>query len=264
MGGFLLLGVYVSTRPGWYRSIGRRDWLILLVRGLLYYAIGYRLNFTGIKLIGSGKAVLLARTDVFILIVLAVVFLGEKVTKRHLVACLLAIMGTLLINFDPAGVRFNLGTGEIYILLAACTAAIGTMNLKLLIDRLDTQLVTGLALFLGGAFLLPLALADPSIRELTLPIMLGILLLGIIRGTAWFTFNIAMKQLGTVPSTIIFLSSSFFTVILQVALVNLFPTLPLQLPDNLLLAFMGGGFVAAGIVVLNWQAIKNRANAENG
>lgn len=257
LGGLLLVIVYVRSNPSWYRTVGRTDWGILLATGLIYYAVGYWLNFNGIKLIGSGKAVLLARMDVFILIVLAVIFLGEKVTRRHLAACLLAIVGTLLINFDPAGLRLNLGTGEIYILLAACSAAIGTMNLKLLIDRINTQLATGLALFLGGSFLFPLAILDPTIGDITTLVLLGIIMLGILRGAAWFSFNVAMKQIGTVPSTIIFLSSSFFTVILQAVLANLFPSWPLQLPDNLWLAFLGGGFVAAGIVVLNWSAINN-------
>ena len=231
----------------------RQDWARVLVAALSIYVVGFLMRFESIGLIGAGKSVLLGRLETFFVVILAMLFLSERVTPRHGVAGILAVGGTLLINFDPQVWQLQFGWGEFLAVLSSLGIAAGIIIIKPVLDRWSGGWTTGVALTLGALFLVPLF---PFYANYANPTAVGwgaillIISMGILRGAAWSTYNVAMRHIGASRSAIIFVTSAFFAVILQVILNGLAPQLGLQVPANLFTALTGGVIIALGIIIL--------------
>ena len=128
--------------------------------------------------------------------------------------------------------------------------AVGIIVLKPLLDIADARWVTGLALLFGFLFLTPLIPFLNSPSELGWASLVVIAVMGMTRGWAWLAYNASLRHIGVSRSSILFLSFAIFAVGLQAIVAWLGPTLGLQLPTNLLVALIGGGLVAVGIIIL--------------
>ena len=249
-GGLLLLALTTGPRRKPWPRWPRRTWLLVIAASFAIYALGFQLSFNAIGLIGSGKAVLLARLDVFFVIIMAILFLGEHFSPRHWLAGGFAIGGAILITLKPGALELTFGWGEVLAVLAPLCNASGVIILKLAVDRIDTGQMTAMALLCGALFLSPLLFFDATFSTLILPAVLVTILMGVARGLAWLFYNISMRHLGPARASLIFLSSGFFTILFQVSLASLMPRLGLQPPQNLTSALMGGVLIAIGIVIL--------------
>ena len=252
-GGLILLATRRrSTRffPAWQW----REWATVLAIALAIYTLAFQLSFNAVNLIGAGKVVLLGRLETIYVIVLAVLFLGETLSPRRLMAGGLAIIGAVLINFNPQAWRLTFGWGELLAVLAPLGVSTGIILYKPLLDRAEAGRVTGFALVFGAIFLIPLTPLAEAPLILGWTALLVIILMGLFRGAAWLIYNIALRHIGASRSAIIFISSGFFTVILQVVVAIIVPALGLRPPDNLITALLGGVLVALGIVVLQAEA----------
>jgi drug/metabolite transporter (DMT)-like permease len=250
IGGAILL--LISARSA-RRTSSRwqpRDWLWVMAIGLIIYTIGFSLNFNAIRLIGAGKTVLLGRLDTLFVIILAIIFLGEPLSLYRWLAGIFGIAGAILINFDPQALQLNFGWGEALAILTPLSVATGVIMYKPLLDRVDAGSATGLALLFGGLFLIPVVFFSASIAALGWGALLVLLCMGVIRGLSWFLYNVALSQIGVSPSSIIFLSSGFFTIALQLVVAGWIPALGLRPPQNLLPVLLGGVLIAIGIVIL--------------
>ena len=268
VGGLTLLIPIMVRRSGSCRGWPATDWLRLIAAALAMYAAGFLLLYAGIDYIGSAKSVLLGRLEVIFVIGLAVLFLGERWTRRHWLASLLALGGAVLVNFDAGAWQLRLGVGEFLILLASFVFAVGMVTLKPLLDRRDGQLVTGLGLSLGALFLAPFlygsspdggtALAMSSSIPAPSPasalglIALSVLALrGVLLAVSWATYNIAMRHIGASRCSVLFLSVVIFIAVLQVIIDAFAPWLGLKLPENLLTAVAGGFIIAFAIILIH-------------
>jgi drug/metabolite transporter (DMT)-like permease len=260
---FILTSAWLAGSTGW-RRWPRADWTRLAAAAVAIYALGFFLMYEAVQRIGSGKAALLGRLEVLIVVGLAVLFLGERWSRRHWLATLLAVGGATLVNFDSDVVRLSLGVGEILILLAALVYAIGIVTLKSLVDRQDGQVVTGYGLLLGAGMLLPFAWTDgwawlatePSATSGVLPgWAIGALLgaRGVLLGISWVTYNVAMKHIGASRCSVLFLSVVLFTVLLQLVVDGLAPGLGLQVPPNLTVALLGGAIIGVAVFLIQAQ-----------
>ena len=174
---------------------------------------------------------------------------------RRWLAGVLAVSGAILINFNPQAVEFSLGWGETLAIMGALAMATGIITLKKSLDHADTQWITGLALLAGALFLTPLLPFYGSTAWLGLAALLIIAVMGLFRGGAWLVYNVALRHIGASRSSILFLSFAFFTVIFQLGLSRLLPQLDLRTPANLLMAVIGGCFVAAGVILLQTEQV---------
>jgi drug/metabolite transporter (DMT)-like permease len=159
-----------------------------------------------------------------------------------------------LINLDLEALRLSMGWGEFLATLAPLCVAAGIIILKPLLDRSDAQWVTGLALLSGACFLIPLLPLYGLPAGLGWPALLVVTAMGVVRGSSWLVYNVALQQIGAARSAILFITFAFFTVLLQLVVASAAPVLGLQLPTNLLTALIGGGLMAAGVVLLQTEA----------
>lgn len=255
-GGGILLLASAGSPLDW---AGTWPWRILAriaMGALCIYAVAYLMAFNAIALIGAGKMALLGQLESPFVIILAILFLGEALTIRRGIAGLFVLAGTMLINYNLRTLEFNLGWGEVLATLAPVSVAAGVIILKPVFDAADARRVTGLALVLGAVYMTPLIPALVSSFELDGAALAAIALMGFFRGLSWLAYNLGLKRIGASRSAIIFISFAFFTVMFQALMARLAPAFGLQLPTNLPAALLGGGIIAAGIIILQRDPVQ--------
>ncbi len=117
-GGGILLAMSANNLSGFRQLRQPRVLATVALGGLFIYAVAYLMAFNAIALIGAGKTALLGQLETPFVVIFAITFLGEVLTKRRWIAGLLALLGTVLINFDFQALAFTLGRGEILATLA--------------------------------------------------------------------------------------------------------------------------------------------------
>lgn len=259
--GVLLLIPVLSDGSRPWRGWPAADWLRLVAGALAVFCLGFILYYLAIDHIGASKAVMLGRLEAILVVILAVLFLGEKWSTRHWSGTFLAVGGTMLVNFDPAIWELTLGAGEALTLLAATSFAGGIVILKPLLDRRDPLFVTTGGFVIGSAFMLPLVMGiGPAVATVTAttpvstivgPVLFVLIIRGFLLGLSWWTYNAAMPHIGASRCSILFLSFVLMTFILQIAIDTIAPGLGLQVPANLLTAATGGLIIVTGIILIN-------------
>lgn len=132
--------------------------LIAIVGG----AFAFLLFFDGLRLTTSGRAAFLQKTMPIYVIVLAFLFLKEKVTKKYLYSIFLMFIGTLIIYYAeiaPAQLWANPSLGDLMIIGATILWAIeNVIARKVMINGEDNFIVSFVRMFFGGVILFSLVL----------------------------------------------------------------------------------------------------------
>ena len=255
VGGIFLIIPTLKSRERPWQNWPISDWLRFAISAVTIYAVGFVLLYTAIDYVGSSKTTMLGRVEAIFVVVLAVLFLGERWSVRHWIATFLALLGAMLISFDPLVFQIEFGWGEILTLLAAFVVSAGIVILKPLVVRRDAQFVTGLGLLMGAVCISPfLDLQNFFSAEIFLVtssfLLPALIVRGVLLGISWATYNAAMRHIGASRCAVLFLSVSFFTVFFQVVLDAIMPNLGLQVPNNLLFAVAGGLIIVLAVALI--------------
>lgn len=103
IGGLLLLGVLVASGQPWRPA--RHLWIPIALLAVVGSVIGFSAMFNSPLHTGAGLASVLGNTGPLIIIVLAAIFLGERITPGKLSALVLATLGVVLIALPGAGMN---------------------------------------------------------------------------------------------------------------------------------------------------------------
>ena len=87
--------VFITDAQGGIASISRRSWIFLILSGLATGA-SWLCYYKALQLGDASKVVPIDKLSVVITLVLAFVFLHEKVTAKSVIGCILIAAGTLL------------------------------------------------------------------------------------------------------------------------------------------------------------------------
>ncbi len=257
LGGLLLFtvaGINGEIRP---RGVQGWEWVRLFIAALFIGGLGTSFVFIAAGMIGAGKTALFVQLETVFVLTLAVIFLGERISRSRWIAGGIAIVGTTLMVFDPMALQLSIGLGEFFAIMGPFVIAIAIVLIKTLVDRGNPLVITAWIMTLGP---LPLILLFPNtLRSLPLQILplLLIALTGIFRAIAWLAFNSSLIRIGTSRTIILFLAFPLFAFFGQSILWRLAPELGLRLPEYPLFALGGGLLVAAGIIVLEVDAAKS-------
>ena len=235
-------------------------WKILLVGGILFTAADF-LWFDSVDKIGAGKTMLLTipAEDVFI-VLLAVVFLAERMIKLQLLGITIAIVGFTISaasNVSESGVRFQIGDLQA-ILSAMCNALAITLFAKL-IARYNPTEVSGWIMLMSGLIInaIQYIFYPPHLSIMDWLYLIGFSFIAL---SAFTLYNVSMKRIGTSMTSIITSSSLVLTVVIQLAIVPF--GIAFSLPSNLILALFGGGISVAGICISSKAEQKKEKTVE--
>jgi len=189
--GFIVLLVYLAI-TGTLKGIRRfttADILSSLALGAVGFALYQVLTFSALSRIPASVNAVLVSTNIMLIALFSVIFLGERVTWPRVVGILGAFAGVALVTFNRG---FALGGGLDLLgcgfsLLAAASFAAYTILGKRLVERNDPLIVTSLALFSGAVLLTAFSGISLGFRPLAsagqeawwLMILLGATMIGI-------------------------------------------------------------------------------------
>jgi len=222
-------------------------WKMLIVGGALFTAADF-LWYDSVDRIGSGKTMLLTipAEEVFI-VLLAVVFLAERMLKLQLVGIGVAIVGFTISaasNVSGNGVHFQIGDLEA-ILSATFNALAITLFAKLIVRYNPTE-VSGWIMLISGLVInaIQYTFYPPHLSVIDWLYLIGFSFIAL---AAFTLYNVSMKRIGSSMTSIITSTSLILTVVIQLAMVPF--GIALTLPSNLALALLGGGISVAGICI---------------
>lgn len=99
----------------WFVKVPRGIWKQLFLISLISATIQYSLTFTGLKSLDAFTAVLVIQLEVPFMVILAAIFLGERITAIKIAGIVIAFFGFILIARAPALHGFST---PLFILLA--------------------------------------------------------------------------------------------------------------------------------------------------
>ena len=235
-------------------------WKLLLVGGALFTAADF-LWFDSVDNIGAGKTMLLTipTEDVFI-VLLAVVFLAERMLKLQLLGIGIAIVGITISaasNVSASGVQFQIG--DLQAILSAMCNAFAIILFAKLITRYNPIEVSGWIMLMSGLVINAVLYTfyPPHLSVIDWLYLIGFSFIAL---AAFTLYNVSMKRIGTSMTSIITSSSLVLTVVIQLAIVPF--GIAFSLPSNLILALVGGGISIVGICISSKAEQKRNKTVE--
>ena len=153
--GFFVLASFQSKFN--YKKFKKVPWKYLLAIGFVGGGLAFLLYFTGLKLTTSGRAAFLHKTLPLYVVILAFLFLKEKITRKQIVAICLMFLGTLLLyesKIKPTELWSNPSFGDLLVIIATfCWAVENVIAKAAMIKGESNFVVTFARMFFGAIFL---------------------------------------------------------------------------------------------------------------
>ncbi len=198
-----IFGFYWLTRRD--LRIPKPAWSRVLVMGVVGYVISISAQFMGTKLAGAALGSLITTASPLFTVAIAAVLGFEKVALRAWVGLGLGMVAVYLLSGVGGGSDIS---GALWLVLAAFTWGVLGVVGGQTVAKLDAFAVTAWASligFLGTAALTPLETAPIRFENINLPVMLGILYLGIVSTAVAFALWVyGVSRAGSVLSGIAF------------------------------------------------------------
>jgi drug/metabolite transporter (DMT)-like permease len=135
----------------------RRDWVSIVVIGLLWFGLYNVALNQGERSVDAGTAAMLIQVAPVLIALLAAVFLGERFTLHLGIGLALAFGGVVLISVATSDHGGSDVIGVVLCLVSAVAYAISLILQKPLVGRLPAVHVTWLACTIGAVSCLPFA-----------------------------------------------------------------------------------------------------------
>jgi len=163
------------------KKLQKNQWLMLLGIGLIGGSVPFLLFFKGLSITSGVQAAFIHKTMFIYIIVLAAIFLKEKISKNFLIAGLgLFLANILILKIFPS----SFGLGDFLILSATIFWALENVLSKYLLKDLSAQIVIWGRMFFGSFF---------------------IIIFWLITGQAHLVNSLNLEQIGWVMITSVFL-----------------------------------------------------------
>ncbi len=256
----------------------------LLIFASLALAIGIFTWYDSINRIGASKELLVAGPlEIVIIVLLAKLFLKERLHKTHVVGISLALVGFALALLSDTNLNLygnspsstvgstahelvHIGFGELEAIISAFGFATGVLFLSKLVKTQSSLEAAGSTMFTAGAFLFVILLIEfvisgmnISVMSISIPSMshttlstTNIIILGLfslIPFIGSLSYTTGLSRIGASLTATIGSSSILITVFFEVVVKEL--GIKTHLPENLILAVLGGVIGFLGIYIIH-------------
>lgn len=256
----------------------------LLIFASLALAIAIFTWYDSISRIGASKELLVAGPlEIVIIVLLAKLFLKERLHKTHIVGIGLALMGFALAllsdtNLNPygSGVSFttasatpnlvHIGFGEVEAIISAFGFATGVLFLTKIVKMHSSMEAAGTTIFTAGALLLAILLIEfvasgmnaqilsvsmPNTwhTQLSVTNIIILLLFSLIPFIGSLSYSTGLSRIGASLTATIGSSSILITVFLEMTAKDF--GIRTHLPENVILAILAGVLGFLGIYIIH-------------
>ena len=234
----------------------------------LFLSVGIFTWYDAVSRVGASKESLLAGpTEIIAVLLLARVFLHERLNKKQLSGIAIALAGFVIVilsdhNIDNNGIinivliefeplNFSISFGDVEAIISTISFALAVFFLAKLSTRYSPLEISGMCLLLSGFILITIMLVftpEMSINMIKSYWYIFIIfsLLPLI-GTILYVEGI--KRIGASLTSTIASSRILLTLILQILLTQI--GIRNTLPDNIFLALIGGILGITGIIIIH-------------
>ena len=159
LGVALIIGVVLGARSlnrqiDW-KGIGKKDWIRLLMIGVIGGSLPFYLFFKGLMLTNPATGALIHKTLIFWVALWAVPALKEKISLKQWLTLGVIFGSNFIIGGLPA---LKWGRGETMILMATVLWAVENVVAKMTLKKVPVDVVVGARMILGSIILLLAAL----------------------------------------------------------------------------------------------------------
>ncbi len=151
LAGLLLLAMSALGGTRIFR-LDRRAFGRLGLLGLTQTSIQYVFFYVGLAYTTGVKGSIMNATTTFFSVLLAhFIYHNERLKARRVIGCLIGFAGVMVVNFKPELMNFSFTLlGEGFVVISAFILAAATIYGKRISQNMDSVLMTGWQLFLGG------------------------------------------------------------------------------------------------------------------
>ena len=234
----------------------------------LFLSVGIFTWYDAVSRVGASKESLLAGPiEIITVLLLARVFLHERLNKKQLSGIAIALVGFVIVilsdhNIDNNGIinivliefeslNFSISFGDVEAIISAISFALAVFFLAKLSSRYSPLEISGMCLLLSGFMLITVMLIFTPEMSINMMksywyIFIIFSLLPLI-GTILYVEGI--KRIGASLTSTIASSRILLTLILQILLTQI--GIRNTLPDNIFLALIGGILGITGIIIIH-------------
>jgi len=230
-----------------------KSWKLLL-SGSAFLAAAVFLWYDSVTRVGASKEGLLAGPlETVVVLILAWLFLKEKLRKRQLAGVIIALSGFVAaVSSSPSHLNLLLSIpltlGDFEAILSAFTFAAGVILMTKLVQRHSSIEVSGASLLISGLILTTiLILRTPSLP--TSVDWIFLVLFSLFPLFAALLYVVGLSRIGASLTSTIASSNILFTLLFQLLFRGF--GIRTNVPENILLAVIGGALGVFGIYLIH-------------
>ena len=220
----------------------------VLTVGAFQTVIQYIFFYVGLSNTSGVKAAILSGSSAFFAVLIAsLVFRQEKLSTKKIVACLLGLIGIVLINLN--GLEFTMNFfGDAFVLFSTISLSVSSVLIKRFSKHEDPVVISGYQFIIGGIFMVAVGLAFGGVMTLaSIEGLLVLLYLSLLSAVAYALWGMLLKFNPVSKVTIFSFTTPIFGTLLSIIMLTESSGVE---PLNLILTLL---LVSGGIFLLNYQ-----------
>ena len=168
----------------------------ILLLGVTQTSLQYIFFYIGLAYTTGVKGAIISSTSTFFSIIIAhFLYKNDRLSKIKVLGCLLGFIGVIIINIDTSLLEFKFSLkGEGFVLISAFAASVASIYGKRITQVLDSMVVTGYQLAIGGGVLMLIGgLNHGTVLEFNIKSTFLLLYLAILSSIAFLLWTILLK-----------------------------------------------------------------------
>ncbi len=251
--------LFVMFRLTRDHGFARRDWGALALTSFVGFGVSLLAQFAGTKLSTAAAGALITSATPAFIVVFAWLLLREAASSQQWLGLALATIGVLVVTLAGDQPTTDQATnpllGNLLLVVAAVTWALYSVQAKRLTRTYSSLAVTLGVTAIGIPIVAPVSVIElqtQSIGMITLPVLLGILYVGVgSTAIAFFLWNKSFELLDVASASLFFFAQPVVGVLLSALFLN----------QQLQLSFFaGGGLILIG-ALLGMRSPRRAASA---
>ena len=217
--GVTTLCILVLTRS--FRKMTKQEWIYILLGTLFGVVLHHSLLAISLTMIDASSAALILALVPLTTVILAIFFLGEKLTGARLLGISLALAGVFFIQGESF-TSFEFSLGEVLIFTSMLVQAISFIFIKKATATIDSKQITTMMFLTGsiGLVILSFIIEPGSFSQMftASPFIYVLFIFSgmVVTGFGYIIYNSAIQQIGAGQTVIFNNFVPFFGVVFSV------------------------------------------------
>lgn len=221
--GITTLCILILTRS--FRRMTKQEWIYTLLGTLFGVVLHHSLLAISLTMIDASSAALILALVPLTTVILAIFFLGEKLTGARFLGIFLALIGVFFIQGESF-TSFHFSLGEVLIFTSMLVQAISFIFIKKATATIDSKQITTMMFLTGsiGLVILSFIIEPGSFSQMftASPFIYVLFIFSgmVVTGFGYIIYNSAIQQIGAGQTVIFNNFVPFFGVVFSVIFLN--------------------------------------------